>query len=81
MDAENKTMQPFNPNMDHWEQLEGDICDPQKSGSDVPRGMESSEHQNWNEISQQYVPSPTNECLQSQGGYECLNPGTGRTGS
>jgi hypothetical protein len=41
MDAENKTMQPFNPNMDHWEQLEGDICDPQKSGPDVPRGMKS----------------------------------------
>jgi len=41
MDAENKTMQPFTPNMDHWEQLEGDICDPQKLGPDVPRGMES----------------------------------------
>ncbi|ETR65810.1 MAG: hypothetical protein OMM_13683 [Candidatus Magnetoglobus multicellularis str. Araruama] len=44
MDAENKTMQPFNPNMDLWEQIEGDICNPPKSPKpeeDVPRGMKS----------------------------------------
>jgi len=39
---EGETMQPFKPfNMDDWEQLEGDICTPQKSGVDVPRGMKS----------------------------------------
>jgi hypothetical protein len=39
---ESETMQPFKPaNMDDWEQLEGDICTPQKSGVDVPRGMKT----------------------------------------
>ena len=38
----NDTMQPFKPtHMDHWERLEGDICTPQKSGEDVPRGMKT----------------------------------------
>jgi hypothetical protein len=37
-----ETMQPFKPaNMDAWEQLEGDICTPQKSDVDVIRGMKS----------------------------------------
>jgi hypothetical protein len=38
---DNDTMQPFKPNMDHWEQIEGDICTPQKSDVDVIRGMKS----------------------------------------
>ena len=41
MDAD-ETLQPFKPsNMDDWEQIEGDICTPHKSGKDVPRGMKS----------------------------------------
>ncbi|KPA19730.1 conserved hypothetical protein, secreted [Candidatus Magnetomorum sp. HK-1] len=41
MDADD-SMQAFKPtNMDDWERLEGDICTPQKSGKDVPRGMKS----------------------------------------
>jgi len=37
----NETMQPFKPNIDYWEQLEGDICLVNKTGKDVPRGMKS----------------------------------------
>jgi hypothetical protein len=38
---DNDTMQPFKPNMDIWEQIEGDICTPHKSEIVVPRGMKS----------------------------------------
>ena len=39
---DNDTMQPFKPtNMNDWEQIEGDICTPQKSDVDVIRGMKS----------------------------------------
>jgi len=42
MDAD-ETMQQFKPpNLNHWERLEGDICNPQRFVDDVPRGKKLS---------------------------------------
>jgi len=45
----NENMQPFKPNIDYWEQLEGDICVPEKKIIDVPRGMDSSDSSELNQ--------------------------------